>query len=75
MAHMGGREGCIQDFGGGNPREGDLLEDFGVDGRIILKLTLKKWGGEEMTGFALAEGQVASGNEPSGSIKCGKYLD
>jgi hypothetical protein len=31
-------ERCIQDFGWGKPREGDHLEDLGVDGRIILKL-------------------------------------
>jgi hypothetical protein len=29
-------------YGGGDPRERDYLEDIDVDGRIILKLTLKK---------------------------------
>jgi len=33
---------CVQGFGGGNPRERDHLEDIDVDGRIILKWTLKK---------------------------------
>jgi hypothetical protein len=33
----GGEERCI--------REGDHLEDPGIDGRIILKLILKKWAG------------------------------
>jgi hypothetical protein len=33
----GGEERCIQGFGGGNLREGDHLEEPGVDGRMILK--------------------------------------
>jgi hypothetical protein len=32
-----GDERRIQDFGGGNLRERDHLEDSGADGRIILK--------------------------------------
>jgi hypothetical protein len=32
-----GEERCIQGFSGGNLREGDHLEDPGIDGRIILK--------------------------------------
>jgi hypothetical protein len=38
-------ERCIQGFRGGNLREGDHLEDPGVDGRIILKRIFEKLGG------------------------------
>jgi hypothetical protein len=34
-----------------NPKEGDYLEDLGVYGRIILKLTLKKQDDRMCTGL------------------------
>jgi hypothetical protein len=50
----------------------------GVDGSIILKWIFKKWDGG-MNWIELSQGQVAGccecGNEPSGSIKCGEFVD
>jgi hypothetical protein len=37
-------------FWWGDVREGDHLEDLGVDVRIILKRIFKKWVGEAWTG-------------------------
>ena len=56
------------------------MGDPGVDERIILRWIFRKWD----VGYGLDEadsglGQVAGackcGNEPSGSIKCGEFLD
>ena len=38
-------------FWQGNPRDGDRLEDPGVDERIILKWILEKWDGRAWTGL------------------------
>jgi hypothetical protein len=58
-------------------RTGDHLEDPRVDGRIILGWIFNKWSGLDWYGSG--ERQVAGscecGNEHSGSIKCGEFLD
>jgi len=48
--------------------------------RIILKLILQKWDGEAWTGFLCLRIETVVGtcecdNEPSGSIKCGEFVE
>jgi hypothetical protein len=76
---MGKGETCIG-FCGGNLRERDHWGDPGVDGRIILRWIFRKWDeGYRLDSAGSGQRQVAGtcecGNEPSGSIKCGKFLD
>jgi hypothetical protein len=47
------------------------LGDPDVDGRINVKMELQEVGCGGMDWIELAQG----GNEPSGSIKCGEFLD
>jgi hypothetical protein len=52
------------------------LGDPGVDGRIILKLTCKKWDGSmDWTEYKEVAGCCECGNELSGFINCGEFLD
>ena len=67
-------------FWWGNLRERDQWGDQDVDGRIILRWIFKKWDVRAWTGLiCLRIGTVASicecGNDPSGCIKCGEFLD
>ena len=60
----------------GNLRERDHLRDPGIDGRIILRwifrtLDVVAWTGSMWLRIGTGGGQ----NEPSGSIKCGEFLD
>jgi hypothetical protein len=51
-------------------QNGGQLEDIDVDGRIMLKLTSKKWGVKELTEGRLFE----HGNELSGFIRGDDFL-
>ena len=60
--------------------ERDHLQDAGVDGKIILTWIFRQWdGGHGQDSSGSGCGQMAGtckrGNEPSGSIKCGEFLD
>jgi len=67
-------------FWRGDLRERDHVEDPGVDGRIILKWTFRKldvgvWTGLIWLRIWTDGGTCESGNEPSGSIRRGEFLD
>jgi hypothetical protein len=67
-------------FWWGNVRDRDHLRDPGIDGRLMLKMDHQGLGCGGMDWIELAGyGQVAGtrecGNEPSGSIKCGEFLE
>jgi len=60
--------------------ERNHLEYLSVGGRIILKWVFKKRNGDVWTRLIWlrtgTDGAVCEcGNEPSGSIKCGEFLD
>jgi len=60
-------------------RERDHWGDLDVDGRIILRWIFGKWEGWRLDEVGSGQGQMAGtckyGDEPSGSIKCGEFLD
>jgi hypothetical protein len=54
------------------------LKDPGVDGRIILKRIFETFDGKTQTGpiwLRIETGSCECGDEPSGSIKCGEFLE
>jgi hypothetical protein len=74
-----GRGDAYTGFWWENLRERDHLEDTEVDGRIILRWIFRTWEGEAWTGSGSRYTQVAGycecGNELSGFISCGDFLD
>ena len=60
-----------------NLKERDHLEDLNVDGKVISKYIFKNYNswGEAWTGLGHMSGSCEQGDEPSGSIKCGEFLD
>ena len=52
--HVWGRGKVPSGFWCGNLRDRDLLEDPGVNGRMILKWIFRKWDGEDMDWIDLA---------------------
>ena len=60
----------------GKLRERNYLVDPGIDGRIILRWIFRKCDVGVWTGSSwLRIGTYECGNELSGSIKCGEFLD
>jgi hypothetical protein len=56
------------------------LEDPGVDGRIILKWIIERLGGGHRldlsgSGYGQVAGSCVYGDQPSGFIKCGEFLE
>jgi hypothetical protein len=76
---MGERRGVYRVWVG-KPEGKDLLVDPAIEGRTLLRWILRKWNIRAWTGSMwLRIGTVAGthecSNEPSGSIKCGQFLD
>jgi hypothetical protein len=78
VARMGERR-CAYSFWVRKPEERDRLEDFSINEKIILNWIFKKWdGGMEWIDMAQDRDVVGcceNGNEPSGPIKCGEFLE
>jgi hypothetical protein len=70
---------CIEGFSKGHMMERDHLEGLGVDGdnikRIFKKWDRKMWIGLIWIIIGTGGERCECGNGPSGSIKCGEFLD
>jgi hypothetical protein len=76
MLNIWGRGQTYTGFWWGNLRERDHWGNPGVDGRMILSWIFRKCGGMNWIDLALDRARWrACGNETSGSIKCGEFLD
>jgi hypothetical protein len=76
---MGERRGVYRVMVG-KPGGIDYLGDPGVDGKIILRRIFRKWDvgawiGSSWLMIGTFGGICDCGNEPSGSIKFGEFLD
>ena len=79
MKSVWGRREAYTGFWWGDLRVRVQSGDPGVDGRIILRWIFRKWDVAQWTrssGLRIGvAGACECGNEPSGSIKCGEFLD
>jgi len=79
VARMGEERGCIGSWWGSR-RERDHWGDLGVDGWVILGWISRRWDVGIWTGLGWPRIKTGAdacecGNEPSGSVKCGEFLD
>jgi len=79
VARMGEERGCIGSRWG-NRRAGDHWGDLFVDGWIILGWISRRWNvgvwaGLGWPGWRQVTDACECGNEHSGSVKCGEFLD
>ena len=80
MWHIWVRRGACIGSWWGNRRGGDHWGDLGVDGWIILGWVSRRWDVGIWTGLGWPRIETVAdacecGNEPSGSVKCGEFLD
>jgi hypothetical protein len=80
MSHVWGIGEAYTGFWWGNLKERVHLGDLALDGMVILIWIFRKWdAGHGLDRSGSGEGQVAGtcecSSEPSGSIKCGEFLD
>jgi hypothetical protein len=76
----GGEEEVYAGYWWGNLKERGHLEDPGLDVRIILRWIFRKcdvvaWTGSSWLRLWTVAVTCECGNEASGSIKCGEFLD